>query len=155
MKPTHTRSLCMCRTRRRQNKPSNTQEPEQQSTQQRATERSCANLTKPSLLQHDRVHVCGTCRLHHWCPPGCFNMTAFVLHGESPTRLAPRRNTKTRKHPYNIPKRPSTGTTHRPSTRHYRKASPRPHLWYGQSYLDGCMLAALCIACCLVLVDRT
>ena len=30
---------------------------------------------------------------------------------------------------YNQPKRPSTGTTHRPSTRHYRKGSPgvKPH----------------------------
>ena len=46
-----------------------------------------------------------------------------VLHGESSKRLGPLRNTKDRKR-LRSTQRPSTGTTHRPSTRHYRKGSP-------------------------------
>ena len=41
------RTSITCVTRRRQNKPSNTQEPKQQATQHRTTTRSSANLTKP------------------------------------------------------------------------------------------------------------
>ena len=46
-----------------------------------------------------------------------------MLHGERSKRVAPPKNTKD-KNTYNQPKRPSTGTSHRPSTRHYRKGSP-------------------------------
>ena len=46
-----------------------------------------------------------------------------VLHGESFKRLAPPRNTKDRKHLQSA-QRSTTGTTQRPSTRHYRKGSP-------------------------------
>ena len=44
-----------CGTRRKQSKPSNTQEPKQRSTQQRTTARSSADLTKPNQGQWVRL----------------------------------------------------------------------------------------------------
>ena len=51
------------------------------------------------------------------------DMYRYLLNGESCKRLAPPRSTKDRKHIQ--PKRPASGTTHRPSTRHHRNRSPR------------------------------
>ena len=53
----------------------------------------------------------------------CALRSLCLLYRESSKRLAPPRNTKDRKHPESS-KRPSTDTTHRPSTRHYRNGSP-------------------------------
>ena len=57
-----------CVTRRRQNKPSNTQEPKQRLTQQRTSARSSANLTKPNQTPSRYTLVKDTTILHAATP---------------------------------------------------------------------------------------
>ena len=46
-----------CITRRRQNKPTNTKEPKQRSTQQRTTARHSADLKKPNQIPSQQTHL--------------------------------------------------------------------------------------------------
>ena len=51
-------------------------------------------------------------------------LCTVVCYTEKAPNAWHRRGTQKTGNTYNQPKRPSTGTTHRPSTRHYRKGSP-------------------------------